>query len=78
MMEKQDFMTILKREMSALDHLIKDGWVKVDYPYGYKSRYEAIDIELWVENNCGEFRKTGRTFFFKNPQDASLFLLRFQ
>lgn len=52
------------------------GWTKVDLPNGYKSRYHAIDVELWCDENCGEFKKYGRTFWFKEHKDASMFLLK--
>jgi len=52
------------------------GWTQVDYPHAYKSRYDAIDIELWAIDNCGDFKKSGRTFYFRDAKDASMFLLK--
>ena len=65
----------IKRDLIELNKSTS-GWTKVDYPHGYKSRYEAIDIELWVESNCGTFKKYGRTYYFKEEKDAALFLLK--
>lgn len=53
------------------------GWTKVDYPHGYESRYHAIDIGLWCEDNLGEFVQFGRTFYFEKASDAAMFLLKF-
>jgi hypothetical protein len=53
------------------------GWTKVDYPHAYKSRHDAIDIEMWVdENSIGEYKKYGRTFVFQHEYDAAYFLLK--
>jgi hypothetical protein len=52
------------------------GWTKVDYTHGYKSRYHAIDIELWCEENCSDFKKFGTTFFFREAKDASMFIIK--
>ena len=58
-------------------YLTGKGWTKVDYPYGYESRYHAIDIQIWVEEHLGEFWKMGRTFYFRDAKDASTFLLKY-
>jgi hypothetical protein len=81
------FITKEQRNNPLFAPIIKDleyantlefkGWTKVDYPYGYKSRHHAIDIECWVSGNLGEFWKMGRTYFFKDSQDALLFLLKY-
>ena len=52
------------------------GWTKVDLPNGYRDRYHAVDVELWCDANCGEFKKYGRTFWFREDKDASMFLLK--
>lgn len=57
--------------------LANKGWTKVDYPHGYESRYQAIDIEIWVGENLGHFHRMGRTFYFKDASDASAFLLKY-
>ena len=53
------------------------GWTKVDYPYGYESRYQAIDIEIWVEEHLGKYWKMGRTYYFEKERDANVFLLKY-
>jgi hypothetical protein len=54
----------------------KGGWIRVDGP-DFLSREHSIDICEWLEENCtDEHLKYGRTYFFKNAQDASFFLLR--
>lgn len=70
-----EIMEEIKRELYELESSTV-GWTQVEYPYGFKSRYHAIDIEMWVDENCGEFKKYGRTFYFKDEKDASVFLLR--
>jgi hypothetical protein len=52
------------------------GWFGVDYPHGFESRYHAIEIGLWCEENLGNFMQFGRTFYFEKESDAVMFLLR--
>jgi hypothetical protein len=69
-------LTELKQEMEEFAANTV-GWTKVEYPHGYKSRYDALDIELWVdENSIGKYKKYGRTFVFQNEYDAAYFLLK--
>ncbi len=65
------------KDLEYANSLELKGWTKVDYPYGYESRYHAIDIELWVEENLGVFWRMGRTYYFKDLTDASMFLLKY-
>lgn len=65
----------IKHELAVLK-LGTEGWVEVDHP-GYKSRYDAIDVEMWVCDNCGDFRKMGRTFFFREEKDALIFIMKY-
>jgi ABC-type uncharacterized transport system fused permease/ATPase subunit len=54
----------------------KGGWTRVEGP-DFLSREHSIDIRDWLEeNSTDEYLKYGRTYFFKNAQDASFFLLR--
>lgn len=65
----------IKRDMALLKESTV-GWTNVDLPNGYKDRYHAIDVEIWADENCGDFKKFGRTFYFKDEKDAAHFLLR--
>jgi hypothetical protein len=59
-----------------LDMLIATGWTKVELER-LKDRYESIDIELWIDENCtGKHTKLGRTFVFEKKQDAEWFMLK--
>lgn len=70
-------MDLVMNDIAYGAHLENKGWTKVNYPYGYESRYHAIDIEIWVAEHLGEFWKTGRTFYFKDAKDAAVFLLKY-
>ncbi len=59
-----------------LDMLVATGWTKVELER-LKDRYESIDIELWIDENCtGKHTKLGRTFLFEKKQDAEWFILK--
>lgn len=64
-------------DLAYCTYLVNKGWTKVDYPYGYESRQHAVDIEVWCVVTLGEFWKMGRTFYFEDEKDASLFLLKY-
>ena len=84
-------MTELEEELSAkmsellreeidrellIDMLVATGWTKVELER-LKDRYQSIDIELWIDENCtGKHTKLGRTFVFEKKQDAEWFSLR--
>jgi hypothetical protein len=56
--------------------LVATGWTKVELER-LKDRYESIDIELWIDENCtGKHTKLGRTFVFEKKQDAEWFILK--
>jgi hypothetical protein len=74
--QAQRIIKEIKHELEVLNS-DTNGWTKVDLPRGYKNRYDAIDIEIWVDENLGDFKKYGRTFFFKDEKDATMFLLRY-
>ena len=66
----------IKQELEVLKKGT-EGWIKVDHP-GYRDRYHAIDIALWCEENLtGGFNKMGRTFYFKEEKDASMFIMKY-
>ena len=55
---------------------VKSGWTMVDLPR-FNNRYEAIDIELWIDENCsGKHMERGKTYVFEKKQDAEWFSLR--
>jgi hypothetical protein len=59
-----------------IDMLVLGGWTKVELER-LKDRYESIDIELWIDENCtGKHTKLGRTFVFEKKQDAEWFILK--
>jgi hypothetical protein len=59
-----------------IDMLVLGGWTKVELER-LKDRYESIDIELWIDENCtGKYSKLGRTFVFEKKQDAEWFILK--
>lgn len=59
-----------------IDMLVLTGWTKVELDR-LKDRYESIDIELWIDDNCtGKYTKLGRTFVFEKKEDAEWFSLR--
>jgi hypothetical protein len=70
---------ILREEIDReimLDMLVATGWTKVELER-LKDRYQSIDIELWIDENCtGKHTKLGRTFVFEKKQDAEWFILK--
>ena len=58
------------------DILVQSGWFMVDLDH-YKDRYQSIDIETWIDENCkGKYKKRSRTFVFEKKEDAAWFKLR--
>ena len=76
----KEAVTEVHKILSEIKHELKVlregtvGWTQVDYIHGYKDRYHAIDIEMWCDENCGDFKKYGTTFWFKDEKDASMFI----
>lgn len=55
--------------------LVETGWTSVQYYY--KSNKEAVDIAIWLEDNCqSKWRRLGSDFVFENTKDAEWFILR--
>ncbi len=53
-------------------------YIRVELP-PFDSRYHAVDIEDWCNNNCtGEYRNYGVKFAFEKAQDAEWFILRWK
>lgn len=58
------------------DVFIKSGWTKVSLDR-LEDRFQAIDIESWIDNNCtGEYMNRGKEFVFEKSQDAEWFSLK--
>ena len=58
------------------DMLVQSGWFMVDLDH-YGDRYQSIDIETWIDENCkGKYKKRSRTFVFEKKEDAAWFKLR--
>lgn len=56
--------------------LEETGWVKVKLPR-FVDRVHAIDVRIWLEENrTDEILQSGSKFLFKNPKDATMFILR--
>ena len=52
------------------------GWTRVMIPT-LGSRQQAIDIPIWLEDNCKHaYERNGRDFIFENVRDANWFTLR--
>lgn len=58
-----------------IDHLVKQGWTKVELDR-FKHLQQAVDIAIWVEDNCGPHMRHGKTFVFKEAKDATWFRLK--
>ena len=60
------------------DVKINGGWtyVKLDR---YISNEHAVDIKIWIEENCtGKYDNLSTKFLFEKKQDAEWFILRWQ
>jgi len=56
--------------------LIPFGWTRFEIPR-FIDNHHAIDIGYWLLDNCqGEYKRNGRVFLFKEPRDATMFILR--
>ena len=64
------------KDLLYCQSLRNQGWTSVDYPRGYTGWRDIADIKLWVTDNLGECHNMGRTYFFKDAKDATMFLLR--
>jgi hypothetical protein len=52
------------------------GWTRVMIPT-LGSRQQAIDIPIWLEENCKDaFERNGRDLIFESQKDANWFVLR--
>ena len=81
-LEEEIITSIAKRMADEIDWgimsdmLVKSGWVMVKLNY-FKDRYQSIDIELWIDENCkGKYKKCSTQFLFEKKEDAAWFKLR--
>lgn len=58
-----------------IDHLVKQGWTKVELAR-FEGMRQAVDIAEWVDDNCGLHMRHGSTFVFKEAKDATWFRLK--
>lgn len=60
------------------DCLVDSGWTNVKLKRFYNNE-EAVDINIWLEENCtGEWKNLSTRYIFKKKQDAEWFILRWQ
>lgn len=82
-LEEQVSTELAKELAQELDRQMMWGWLKeAGWVHVKLSRYRdnmhAIDIRIWVEENrTDEILTAGCEFLFKNPKDATMFILRF-
>ena len=58
------------------DVLVRGGWTSIKLNR-YHTNKEAVDIKLWLEQNCtGEWKNLSTRYIFKNKKDAEWFSLR--
>lgn len=53
----------------------KEGWTKVELSRFYDMMH-AVDVNEWVEDNCGLYTRLGSTYVFKEAKDATWFRMR--
>lgn len=59
-----------------IEHLISvEGWTKVELSR-FNSMMHAVDINNWVDDNCGPHTRYGSTYAFKEAKDATWFILK--
>lgn len=82
-LEEQVSTELAKELAQELDRQMMWGWLKeAGWVHVKLSRYRdnmhAIDIRIWIEENrTDEILTAGCEFLFKNPKDATMFILRF-
>ncbi len=58
------------------DVLVSSGWISIQLKR-FRNNEEAVDINLWLEQNCtGEWKNLSTRYIFKKKQDAEWFSLR--
>lgn len=52
------------------------GWTRFSISR-FTDNNHAVDIGYWLADNCkGEYRRNGCHFLFKEPKDATMFILK--
>ena len=73
--------TALQKEMDfhiIADVLVRGGWTNVKLN-GFRNNREAVDIKLWLEQNCtSEWQNLSTRYIFKKKKDAEWFILRWK
>jgi hypothetical protein len=74
-----DISNSIAKEMDwhiIADVLVSSGWTSIQIKR-FRNNEEAVDINLWLEQNCtGEWKNLSTRYIFKEKQDAQWFSLR--
>jgi len=74
-----DISNSIAKEMDwhiIADVLVSTGWTSIQIKR-FRNNEEAVDINLWLEQNCtGEWKNLSTRYIFKEKQDAEWFSLR--
>jgi hypothetical protein len=74
-----DISNSIAKEMDwhiIADVLVSSGWTNIQIKR-FRNNEEAVDINLWLEQNCtGEWKNLATRYIFKQKQDAEWFSLR--
>jgi len=74
-----DMSNSIAKEMDwhiIADVLVSSGWTSIQIKR-FRNNEEAVDINLWLEQNCtGEWKNLATRYIFKQKQDAEWFSLR--
>ncbi len=74
-----DISNSIAKEMDwhiIADVLVSSGWTNIQIKR-FRNNQEAVDINLWLEQNCtGEWKNLATRYIFKKKQDAEWFSLR--
>jgi hypothetical protein len=74
-----DISNSIAKEMDwhiIADVLVSTGWTSIQIKR-FRNNEEAVDINLWLEQNCtGEWKNLATRYIFKKKQDAEWFSLR--
>jgi len=74
-----DISNSIAKEMDwhiVADVLVSSGWTNIQVKR-FRNNEEAVDINLWLEQNCtGEWKNLATRYIFKKKQDAEWFSLR--
>jgi hypothetical protein len=77
----QEQSKALQQEMDfhiIADVLVSSGWTSVKLNR-FRNNKEAIDIKLWLEQNCtDEWENLSTRYIFKKKKDAEWFILRWK